>query len=150
MPEDVHISSGLLVAILVVLWGLFWTARKAWPGVVALVDFVRSWNGYTKADGTRVPGVLESLEDLGEATRAAAKAAGAAESKAEDALHQLRPNGGESLWDKVKEMAEGQQAMAAEVTQLRGSLEQHIKDSARAPRRNDDPPEADFSPITHG
>lgn len=150
MPEDVHISSGLVIAILVVLWGLFWTARKAWPGVVALVDFIRSWNGYTKPDGTRVPGVLEKLEDLGEAARAAAEAAGAAESKAEQALQELQPNSGESLWDKVKEMADGQQAMAAEVTQLRGSLEQHIKDSSRAPRRDDGTPEADFSQITHG
>lgn len=165
------ITPTLILAIIGVLWAAGWALRRVWPGLVSLVVFVRSWNGYTDADGKKVPGVVEAIAgirtDVGglrtEVTdtrrdvtalrddvteirgdvRAAAEAAGAA-------LHEVRPNGGGSLRDKVDELNAGQQAMAAEVTQLRGALEQHVKDSARAPRRGDDPPEADFSPVTHG
>jgi outer membrane murein-binding lipoprotein Lpp len=151
------ITPTLVLAVAGILWAAGWALRRVWPGLVAAVVFVRSWNGYTDADGKKVPGVVEAIagirSDVGDLrtevteirgdVRAAAEAAGAA-------LHEVRPNGGGSLRDKVDQLAEGQQAMASEVTQLRGALEQHVKDSARAPRRHDDPPEADFSPITHG
>lgn len=165
------ITPTLVLAVVGILWAVGWALRRVWPGLVAAVVFVRSWNGYTDADGKKVPGVVEAIagirSDVGDLrvevadtrsdvtalrddvteirgdVRAAAEAAGAA-------LHEVRPNGGGSLRDKVDQLAEGQQAMASEVTQLRGALEQHVKNSARAPRRFDDPPESGFSPVTHG
>jgi ABC-type amino acid transport substrate-binding protein len=145
VPEDVHISSALVVTILVVLWTLFWLAKKAWPGVTALVLFFRSWNGYVDTDGTKVPGVVESIvglradvADLKGDVGAAARAAGAAQVTADESLKMLKPNGGGSLRDAVDRVAAAQDlqsdqlaAVVDDLAELKHTLAKHMTDSRR-------------------
>lgn len=164
MPEDVHITSGLVIAVVAVLWGLGWTGKKAWPAVTSLVLFFRSWNGYTDPDGTKVAGVVESIAalrgdvaDLKKGVGATAGAAGAAQAAADEALKMLKPNGGSSLRDVVDRLEQMQTIQSDQlasvvdsVAEVKSELRKHIVESTRAPRRGDDPPEIDFRPVTHG
>lgn len=164
MPDDVHITSGLVLAVVAVLWGGSWAVKKAWPAITAAVLFIRSWNGYTDPDGQKVPGVVESIAalradvaDLKGDVGAAAGAAGAALTAADEALKMLKPNGGGSLRDAVDRVADVQAlqsdqlaAVVDDIADVKAQLGKHIVESTRAPRRGDDPPEIDFRPVTHG
>jgi hypothetical protein len=116
---------------------------KAWPRARDFVLFLTDLMGSPERPGKpRSPGLMERMATVEDLVRATAEAAGAAQTQAQDALDQLRPNGGGSLWDKVNTLGE-------KVDGIGQSLEQHVVDSARAPRRGDDPPEADFTQVTH-
>lgn len=90
--------------------------------------------------------------------------------KLEAIERQVHANGGSSLRDAVDRIGQTQAALAQtqaalaqshaeqtdrldslveEVGSVRSALEQHIVESTRAPRRDDDPPETDFRPVTH-
>lgn len=83
--------------------------------------------------------------------------------KLEAIERQVHANGGSSLRDAVDRIGQTQAALAqshseqtdrldslvGEVASVRSVLEQHIVESSRAPRREDDPPETDFRPVTH-
>lgn len=120
-----HVTLGQVAVVGLVLAGVVRFGGRVWAWVVRAVHFVDK---------------LESIE------------------------RQVLANGGSSLRDAVDQVARTQAALAeahidtserldtvaAELGSVRTVLEQHMSDSARLPRRADDPPEADFRPVTHG
>lgn len=121
-----HITLGQVALAAVALWGIVQFGGRVWRWVVRAVHFIDK---------------LESIE------------------------RQVHANGGSSLRDAVDqigvtqgalaqaqvELAAAQEAQAGETRELRAAFEQHVIESARGPRRADDPPEADHRPTTpHG
>lgn len=84
--------------------------------------------------------------------------------KLESIERQVHANGGSSMRDAVDairssqeqlattqgELARSHELLVEELAQVRTALEEHVQVSTRDPRRLDDPPEADFRPVTHG
>lgn len=118
-----HITLGQVAVAAVAVWGIVQFGGRVWRWVVRAVHFIDK---------------LESIE------------------------RQVHANGGSSLRDAVDqigvtqgalakaqvELASAQEAQAGETRELRAAFEQHVLESTRAPRRSDDPPDADHRPST--
>lgn len=119
-----HITLGQVAVAAVAIWGIVQFGGRVWRWVVRAVHFIDK---------------LESIE------------------------RQVHANGGSSLRDAVDqigitqgalakaqvELASAQEAQAGETRELRTAFEQHVLDATtRAPRRADDPPDADHRPAT--
>lgn len=119
-----HITLGQVALAAVAIWGVVQFGGRVWAYAVRAVHFIDK---------------LESIE------------------------RQVLSNGGSSLRDAVDriavtqgtlaqaqvELATAQEAQAGETRELRAAFEQHVIETTRAPRRADDPAEADHRPGTH-
>ena len=103
------------VLFLGTVWGV---AKKFGPDLRRFYRFLDAWEGYTDADGTKVPGVLARLKSVEESATASASAVVALDGRVVHVSEQL-----EEVKASVEEVKDSQLAKAAELTQIRQVVE---------------------------
>ena len=118
--DDVHITAGAFITTAIILFALYRIAAWLLPKARRIGHFLDAWEGYVEpGTGKQVLGVMERQTRV-EGTAADAASASAA---ANDRLDHLSGQVAE-IDRKVDAVAERQDALAAEQTQIRSALEE--------------------------
>lgn len=118
--DDVHLSSAFVIGVVLVLIGLWKVGAWLLPRVRRIGHFLDAWEGYTEpGTGKQVAGVMERLTRVEETAATAASAAAAANERLDHVSSQVA-----EVDRKVDGVAERQDTLAAEQTQIRSAIEE--------------------------